>query len=62
MDKENIKFDDTEIEEYRFHQYKRPISINNIDINKMIASNKFLFDKQDFKYFIGYKNNKEIRP
>ena len=62
MDKENIRFDDTEIEEYRFHQYKRPISINNIDINKMIASNKFLFDKQDFKYFIGYKNNKEIRP
>ena len=62
MDKENIKFDDTEIEEYRFHQYKRPISINNIDINKMIASNKFLFDKQDFKYFIGYKSNKEIRP
>ena len=62
MDKENIKFDDTEIEEYRFHQYKRPISINNIDINKMIASNKFLFDKQDFKQFIGYKNNKEIRP
>ena len=28
----------------------------------MIVSNKFPSDKQDFKYFIGYKDNKEIRP
>ena len=51
-----------EIEEYEFHQYKSPISINNIDINKIVVSNKFLFGKQDFKYFIGYKDNKDIRP
>ena len=36
--------------------------LNNIDINKIKVSNKFSFDKQDFKYFIGYKDNKEIRP
>ena len=36
--------------------------INNIDINKIVVFNKFLLDKQDFKYFIGYKDNKEIRP
>ena len=41
MDKKIIKFDDTEIEEFQFHQYKSPISINNIDIKKMIVSNKF---------------------
>ena len=31
-------------------------------INKIIVSNKFPFGKQDFKYFIGYKNYKAIRP
>ena len=36
-----IKFDDTEIEEYKFHQYKSPILINNIDITKIVVSNKF---------------------
>ena len=41
MDKKIIKFDDTETEEYEFHQHKSPISINNIDINKIIVSNKF---------------------
>ena len=39
-----------------------PISINNIDINEIVVSNKFHFDKQDFKYSIGYKDNEEIRP
>ena len=36
--------------------------INNIDINEILVSNKFPFCKWDFKYFIGYKDNKEIRP
>ena len=46
----------------KFHQYKSPILINNIDINEVVVSKKFPFGKQDFKYFIGYNDNKEIRP
>ena len=61
MDKKIIKFDDTEFKEYEFHQYKSYISIKGIDINEIVVSNKFTFSKQDFKYFIGYKGNKEIR-
>ena len=59
MDKKIIKFDDNEIEEYKSHQYKSPISINDIDINKIVASNKFPFGKQDFKYFIIYKDSEK---
>ena len=55
MDKKIITFDDTEIEKYIFHQYKRPNSIDNIDFNKIVVSNKISFDKKDFKCFIGYK-------
>ena len=62
MDKQIIKFDDTEIEGYEFHQYKNSISINDIDVNEIEVSNEFPFGKQDFKHFIGYKVNKEIRP
>ena len=40
MNKKIIKFDDTEIKEYEFHQHKNTISINNIDINKIVVSNK----------------------
>ena len=55
------KFYDIENEEYKFNQYKRPISISDINVNELVVSNKFPFGKQDFKYFIGYKDNKEIR-
>ena len=57
MDKRIIKFDDTEIEQNKFHQYKGPISIKDIDINKIVGSNTFPFGKQDFKNFIGYKDS-----
>ena len=34
MDKKIIKFDNTEIEKYKFQQHKSPISIDNIGIKK----------------------------
>ena len=34
--------------------------IDNIDVNKIVVSNRVLFHKKDFKYFIGYKDAKKI--
>ena len=59
MDKKIIKFDDTETEKYKFHLHNSPILINNIDINEIVVSDKVLFSKKDFKYFIGYKDVKK---
>ena len=36
--------------------------INEIDINEIVVSNKLPFGKDDFKHFIGYKDDKKIRP
>ena len=58
----NIKFDDTIIDEYEFHWYKSPISLNDIDINNIVVPNKLLFGKQDFEYFVGYKDSEKIVP
>ena len=62
MDKQIIKFDDTETEEYKFHQYESPVLINDIVFNETVISKRFPFGKQNFKYFIVYKDNKKIRP
>ena len=56
-----IKFGDTETEKFKFHQYKKPISLRNINMNK-IVSNKISFRKRGFKYFIGFKDAEKIRP
>ena len=42
------------------HQNKSPIFINDIDINKIVASNKLPLRKQDFRYFIGYKDDNKL--
>ena len=62
MDNEIIIFDDTEIGEHKFHQYKSSIWINGIDVNKIVVSNEFPSGRQDFKYFIGYKDYEKIKP
>ena len=36
--------------------------INNIDVNERVVSNKLPIGNQDFKYFIGYKDAKKIKP
>ena len=62
MEKTIIKFGDFEIEKQKLHQHEGPISIKNIDINKIVVSNKVSLGKKGFKYFIGYNDAKKIRP
>ena len=35
--------------------------INDINIDRIVISNKIPFGKKDFKYFIGHKNDKKIK-
>ena len=50
------------IQKQKFHQHKRNTSIKDIDINKIVVSKQVSFGKEGFKYFIGYKDAKKIRP
>ena len=56
MDKRIIKFNDTEVEKHKFPQYEKPILIDSIVVNKIVVSNKISFGKNDFIYFLGYKD------
>ena len=47
-------------ENTNFANIKKPISIKNIDVNKVVVSNKDCFGKNVFKYFIGYKDPKKL--
>ena len=42
-----IKSGDVEIQNQKFHQHKRAISIKNININKIVVSNKVSFRERD---------------
>ena len=57
---EKIIFGDIETEKKKFYQHKKPISIKNIESNKIKVSNKVRFGKKGFIYFIGYKDGRKI--
>ena len=56
----SIKFGDIEIKNWKFPQHKEPISIKNIDINKIVRSNKVSFGKKGFKTCSGYRDAKTL--
>ena len=60
MEKTVIKHGDTEVKKH--YQHERSILQNNIDINKIVVSKKVSFGKKGFKYFIGYKDARKIKP
>ena len=45
-----------------YHLQKRSTSIKNVDVIKIVVSNKVSFWKKGFKYFIGYKDTKKNKP
>ena len=53
------KFGDIEIQRKKFHLHKVPFSIKNVNIDKIVVSNKVSCDKKEFKYFTGYKDAKK---
>ena len=50
-----IKFCDIEIPKQKFCQYRRPISIKNIDINKIVVSLKVSLVKRDLNILMTTK-------
>ena len=62
MGKEIIKFGNNEAERHKCYQHKDPISIHNVKIDGIVVFSKFPFGKKDFKCFISYKDDRNVRP
>ena len=47
----------------KFYHYKTPILLEDVDIEKVLASNKISFGEKNYKYFIGYLyDNRKVKP
>ena len=63
MSRKNIFFNNKKINKSNFYKNKKLIQIDNVGVNKMLASKKESYGKKDsFKYFIGCNENDDIRP
>ena len=48
MDKEIIGLGDIKVGKHRFHQYKKPISVYNIEISNRVVCNRVHFGRKRF--------------
>ena len=54
MGKAILIFGDIETEKNKFYCHKTPIFLKDVDIEKVLVSNKIYFGEKNYKYFIGY--------
>ena len=50
MDKKIIIFGNIDVEKHKFHQYKNAISIYDLNIDRIVVSNKVPFSKKCYMY------------
>ena len=45
-----------------FHKSKQPIDLSLVNVDKIVVSDKFKHSDDGFKYYIGYKEDKIVKP
>ena len=63
MGKEILTSGDVETEKNKFYRNKTPILLKDVDIQKVLVSNKISFSEKNYKCFIGYLyNDNKVKP
>ena len=62
MSSRKIKFVDKEVDKKEFYSSKQAVSLDSVDLNKIVVSNKWKISDTPYKYLCGYLNNDAIQP
>ena len=61
MSSRKIKFGDKEVDKKEFYSSKQAISLDFVDLSKIVVSNKRKINDTTYKYLCGYLNNDIIQ-
>ena len=62
MSLRKIKFGDKEVYKTKFYSSKQAISLDSVDLNKIVILKKWKINDTTYKYICGYLNNDIIQP
>ena len=57
-----IIFGNKEVNKKEFYSSKKAISLDSVDLNKIVVSNKWKINDKTYKHICGYLNNDTIQP
>ena len=62
MNEKTLKFNNIKVNNKEFHKSKQAIDLDSVAIDTIVVSDKFEYSEEGYKYFIGYQENKIIKP
>ena len=62
MSLRKIKFGNKEVNKKEFYSSKQAISLDSVDLNKIVVSKKLKINDATYKHICGYLNNDTIQP
>ena len=62
MSLKKIKFGDKKVDKKEFYSSKQAISLDSVDLDKIVVSNKWKINETTYKYLCGCLNNDVIQP
>ena len=62
MSLRKIKFGNKEFNKKEFYSTKQAISLDSVDLNKIVVSKKWKINDTTYKHICGYLNNDTIQP
>ena len=62
MSLRKIKFGNKEVNKKEFYSSKQAISLDSVDLNKIVVSKKWKINDTTYKHLCGYLNNDTIQP
>ena len=62
MSSKKIKFGDQEVNKKEFYSFKQVISLDSVDSDKIVVSNKWKMNDTTYKFLCGYLNNDTTQP
>ena len=60
MTEKAIKFNNIRVNKKKFHKSKQPIDLMSVNTEHIVTYDKFKHSDEDFKYFIGYQEDKIV--
>ena len=62
MGEKALKFNNIKVNKKEFHRSKKAIELDLVDTGKIVLSDRFKHSEEGFKYFIGYQEDKIVKP
>ena len=62
MSEKTLKFKNIRVNKKKFHKSKKPIDLMSVNTERIVTSEKFKHSDEGFKYFIGYQEDKTVKP